>query len=126
MTMNFSTASGGADNEVMGSDTPSSPDGALGFSFPSCDGLPPEQQQRRELPSAEPFFAREMIADVARRHRISPTDILSAKRDRRTFFARREVIVRLRARNWSSPRIGMLLRRDHSTVLSALRGVQDA
>jgi len=48
----FSPASGGVDNEAMGLCSSPSPVGARGSSFPSCDGLPPEQRPRRESSSA--------------------------------------------------------------------------
>lgn len=70
----------------------------------------------------QPFFPAIFIEQVALWHGVPVSDVLSRKRDARTYAARRDVILHLHERNWSSKRIGRLLQRDHSTVLHAVRG----
>ncbi len=63
------------------------------------------------------------IADeVAAKHRMAVTDITGPSRVKAVFWARAELAYRLRMElQWSFPRIGRLLNRDHTTALYQVR-----
>jgi hypothetical protein len=61
--------------------------------------------------------ARKIIKEVAEAYGIPPSFITSRRRKDRVVQARAEVAKRLRAMNYSSPRIGAMLGRDHTTIL---------
>lgn len=58
-----------------------------------------------------------IIKAVAARHRLQPVDLLTPGRFGHIVAARREVMLELKARGWSSSRIGEALHLDHTTVL---------
>ena len=62
------------------------------------------------------------LFDVARKHGVTPRDITSHFRDKNLVAARHELFWRLRTeRNYSFPRIAMLLGRDHSSVIHGFK-----
>lgn len=61
--------------------------------------------------------ARAIIKEIAELRGIDPLLIVGRCRKVKVFRARVEVAKRLRARGYSSPRIGEMLNKDHSTVL---------
>lgn len=62
----------------------------------------------------------EEIRAIEREHRVSLNDMREYSRWRHRVRARWEVMAMLRARNWSLPRIGTFMNRDHTTVMYVL------
>lgn len=67
-----------------------------------------------------PVFRR-VVAEVAIATRVPPAAILGGSRRREVVQARDAVVALLRRAGWSSPMIGRVLGRDHSSVLTAAR-----
>lgn len=63
----------------------------------------------------------EVVAQSARLHGISVGELLSRSRDAHYVRARAEAYVVLRGQGWSYPSIGRAFKRDHTTILSAVR-----
>ena len=72
-------------------------------------------------PSLTRYTGRDIIARVAKLHDVEPEEITGPSRMRHLCEARREIMRQLRAKGWSTTRIGRLLNRDHSTVVDGLR-----
>jgi len=71
---------------------------------------------------------RDVIAAVARRNGLTVADIVGSRRDRRAVAARREAIVearRLRP-DLALTALGRIFRRDHTSILHALRRAAEA
>jgi Bacterial dnaA protein helix-turn-helix/Myb-like DNA-binding domain len=68
-------------------------------------------------------LARRIIREVARQHRVTVDDILGPRRDKHYIAARHEAMRRVwtEVRGLSSPLIGRLFKRDHTTVLNACK-----
>lgn len=66
-------------------------------------------------------MTRAIILEVAARHGVDPDDLHGPSRLRRICRARWEAMRLLRARGLSSPMIGRMFNRDHTSVLYALR-----
>ena len=63
----------------------------------------------------------EVLREVAEACAVPVEEITGRGVDPRLVAARAQVAEQLRARGWSYPRIGRLLGRDHSTVMSYMR-----
>jgi|GEM_PF-2163719 len=61
------------------------------------------------------------IAEACTRYRCTEAELLSKSKREEFVAARRLVAIRLRACQWSLPRIGRVLHRHHTTVLALLR-----
>lgn len=72
-------------------------------------------------PALTRYTGREIIARVAKLHDVEPDEITGPSRAPELCEARRSVMLELKAKGWSTPRIGRLLNRDHSTVVYGLR-----
>lgn len=72
-------------------------------------------------PSLTRYTGREIIDRIAKLHDVEPVEVLGPSRLPELCEARRAIMRELRARGWSTPRIGRLLNRDHSTVVHGLR-----
>jgi chromosomal replication initiation ATPase DnaA len=66
------------------------------------------------------LIVRQVVRDVANYHCVGVKEILARHSRQEVRRARHEVIRRLHQRGWSACKIGMLLGRDHSTVLASL------
>lgn len=64
--------------------------------------------------------AREIIQEVADAFGIRPIDITGVSRTRLNCMARWCVMARLSNKGWSTPRIGAVVNRHHTTVLNAM------
>lgn len=87
-------------------------------------GTPP-----RELPLVAGLRARGLLPIVERHaaeHHVTVDDIVGERRHLHIARARHAVWRELRALGWSFPEISRLFGRDHSTVMSACRGVVKA
>ncbi len=71
-------------------------------------------------PTLARYTGREIIDRVAKLHDVDPDDLTGPSRMPCLCAARREVMRELRAKGWSTPRIGRLLNRDHSTVVKGI------
>jgi chromosomal replication initiation ATPase DnaA len=63
---------------------------------------------------------RARIADIATRHGVAPDEVMGSSRRATVSRARQAVMADLRARGWSSVKIGRLLHRHHTTVLHGI------
>lgn len=72
-------------------------------------------------PSLTRYTGREIIARIAKLHDVEPDDITGPSRASEICEARFCVMRELRAKGWSTPRIGRLLNRDHTTIVHGLR-----
>ena len=72
-------------------------------------------------PALTRLTAHEIIDRVATLHDVDTADITGPSRSPEHCEARRCVMRELKAKGWSTPRIGRLLNRDHSTVVYGLR-----
>ena len=63
----------------------------------------------------------EIISSIARDHGLTADDLTGPSRVPAVCVVRRCAMKALRAKGWSTPRIGRLLNRDHSTVVHGLR-----
>lgn len=70
--------------------------------------------------------ARQIIMEVAIAHGVSYEDILGRSRERHLVAARHEAIYEVRKRrpHLSLPQIGRIFKRDHTTILHALRQME--
>ncbi|MBV7408189.1 helix-turn-helix domain-containing protein [Maritimibacter sp. DP1N21-5] len=69
--------------------------------------------------------AADVVAVVARRHGLSPAAILGPNRCRPLVLARQEAMYLLRhVLDWSYPRVGRFVRRDHTSVMHGVREVE--
>jgi len=67
--------------------------------------------------------AHRIIAEVAAAHQLTSADLTSPSRKQNLVVARHEAMKRIRAElKYSYPQIGRLFRRDHSSVIWAVRG----
>lgn len=66
--------------------------------------------------------ANRLLAEVAAVRNLRIKDVLSTKRNRPLVEARRELYLKLRAAGVSYPTIGVWFERDHTTIMSAVRG----
>jgi chromosomal replication initiation ATPase DnaA len=64
---------------------------------------------------------RDQVEAICQQHEVALDEVLGRRRTRRIVAARHNVMVALRARGWSTTRIGQILCRDHSTVVHALK-----
>ena len=55
---------------------------------------------------------------------VTPEDIFGGSRDVEFVMARAALVVRLRKQGYSYPRIGRILKRDHTTIMNAERKAQ--
>ena len=79
------------------------------------DGFPIEPQPRR--------LGRHIIAEVAKAHRVTVSDILGQSRRVPIVTARHEAMRRIRSElGYSFPQIGRMFDRDHSSIIWACRG----
>ena len=62
-------------------------------------------------------YARTVIKQVAASRGIDPRDIIRPNRTKKVFRARIEVAKLLDARGYSTPRIGAILKHDHTTIV---------
>jgi len=60
------------------------------------------------------------LEEIARKHRLTLTELRSPRRFKPHAEARRECYLYLQARDWSTTRIGKLFNRDHTTIVVAL------
>lgn len=71
-----------------------------------------------------------IVGEVAKRHRMTVSDILSKSPNRRIGRARRDAYSCLYASGLSYPEVGLMFGRDHTTVLYGVRrdleGVREA
>ena len=74
-------------------------------------------------PALTRYTGREIIARVAKLHDVDPDDITGPSRHAELCEARFCIMRELRDKGWSTPRIGRLLNRDHSTVVHGLRRI---
>lgn len=65
--------------------------------------------------------ARDVIAEVAREHEVTPEQVMGRSVHRHVVRARWAAMARLREAGLSYPRIGRILGRDHSTVMYGIR-----
>lgn len=65
-----------------------------------------------------------IIPHVCRKHGITPDELLGNRRFPHLVEARREVIKHMLARDYSLPRIGRALRRDHSTIAHHVKAIR--
>lgn len=72
-------------------------------------------------PALARYTGRQIIARIAKLHDVDPEDIVGPSRTPELCEARFCIMRELRTKGWSTPRIGRLLNRDHSTVLHGLR-----
>lgn len=72
-------------------------------------------------PSLRRYTGAQIIARIAALHDVDVEDITGPSRVRHVCEARWAVMRELRAAGKSTPRIGRLLNRDHSTVVHGLR-----
>lgn len=63
----------------------------------------------------------DVLEAAALAHGCTVAMILGPRRDAWIIEARRAVIAKLRGMGWSQPRIGRLLRRDHTTIMHHLK-----
>jgi len=59
----------------------------------------------------------DVIEEACQRYNITWEELRSRRKPRRLARAREDIAVALRARGWSFPLIGKLLRKDHSTIV---------
>ena len=79
------------------------------------DGTPIPPQPRR--------YGKQIIAEVAKQHRVAVADILGQSRKAYIVAARREAMQRIRNElGYSYPQIGRIFDRDHSSIIWACRG----
>jgi chromosomal replication initiation ATPase DnaA len=69
---------------------------------------------------AEPFIPAEHASAIARAHGVTLHDVLS--RSRKLVKVRWQIMWDFRCRGMSLPAIGQAMRRDHSSVVHALKG----
>jgi chromosomal replication initiation ATPase DnaA len=72
-------------------------------------------------PSLQAVSGRQVIERVAALHDVTPEDITGPSRLRRHCEARWQVMRELASKGLSTPTIGRILNRDHSTVVHGLR-----
>ena len=65
------------------------------------------------------------IGDIAEPHGYTVEDILGKSRMKHLVSVRRLCVLMLRGRGYSTPEIGRLMNRDHSTIVHALNKVVD-
>jgi chromosomal replication initiation ATPase DnaA len=81
--------------------------------------LPPAIVYPQETPGE---LARAIVARVARRHRVDPSDLMSDDRTCVMTYARQEAYARVRDDlGWSYPRIGRFFGRNHATVMFGIK-----
>ena len=64
---------------------------------------------------------RDQVEAICQQHEVTLDEVLGPRRTRHIVAARHNVMVALRARGWSTTRIGQIMDRDHSTVVHALQ-----
>lgn len=67
----------------------------------------------------------EAINQIAYTHGYTAEHILSHSKQRKLVVARRECIAMLRAKGLSTPQIGKIMNRDHSTIVHALQVLEE-
>lgn len=72
-------------------------------------------------PSLTRYTGLDIIHRVAKLHDVTPDDITGPSKLPEHCQARFHVMRELRAKGWSTPRIGRLLNRDHTTIVYGLR-----
>jgi hypothetical protein len=90
------------------------------------DSLPePEEPAENSgfVPEPGPFGAKKIIAHVAQKNGFTSDDILGKVKSSRLVVARWEAIKLVQEMNpkWSLPKIGRIFKRDHTSILHALR-----
>lgn len=66
-------------------------------------------------------FSRRLFARMNELTGVARVEVLAYVRERRVQRARHAVMLSLRKRGWSTPQIGALLSRDHTTVISGIK-----
>ena len=74
-------------------------------------------------PPREVFTLSDLVSKVCAFFDVRPTRVLGEGRTRSLVYARAVTAWVLRERGWSYPRIGMALKRDHSTIIHAVRSL---
>lgn len=76
------------------------------------------------LPLASRRWVKQVIGEIAHEHGVAPADLTGAARTA-TIVRPRAILIWVlrRATDWSLPRIGLVVDRDHSSVLHAIRTV---
>jgi hypothetical protein len=75
-----------------------------------------------KVPPVPPKTMRQIAREVSAQHGVPLVDMLSARRDRPTVYARQEAIYRMRTETLRSlPEIGRFFHRDHTTALHSVR-----
>ena len=112
----------------------------VGCRCQECKGVREEQRRDRErererMTAAEKAKRRDdakterrannLLHHVAKAYGVTATDIRSRKQGGTVLEARNEAIVLLRGMGLSTPKIGELVGRDHSTVLYALKQAEE-
>lgn len=68
------------------------------------------------------YIAMRIIDDTCSKHGLSKTEIISPRRQQRLMACRIEIARELSALGLSTPQIGKLMNRDHSSILNQLKG----
>lgn len=68
------------------------------------------------------LYANSLIAGTAAHYRVTVGQILSRSRRRILVVARHDIACQLQDAGWFTTDIGAILRRDHSTITSLLKG----
>lgn len=71
---------------------------------------------RRDLPGI-PDGARAIIGEIADEHQVAISDLMGVRSTQKLSLARWVIWSRLRDRGYSSPQIGRIFNRDHTTVV---------
>jgi hypothetical protein len=69
-----------------------------------------------------PVDGNEVLREICAQERLKVADVIGPRKYDHLVEVRLKVARRLREHGWSTPRIGKLLRRDHSTIVSMLNG----
>lgn len=80
------------------------------------------RQVQRRMPDLTPEL-RSSITHILLAHNLTWEQITGTGKIRPYVMCRRSIVWLLHCQGWSSPRIGRLMKRDHSTVLHALNEV---
>lgn len=84
----------------------------------------PPVVKREPRPPGTSRRERQILAEAAERHGLTVEDLTGLSRKQKVVVARWEVMRALRDLGRSTPRIGQILNRDHSTVIHGLRESQ--
>ena len=82
-----------------------------------------EVREKEFTPKPGPFEAKKIIAHVAAKHDLKAEEILGEGKSRPIVTARWEAILLVHRTNpgWSLPKLGRIFKRDHTSILNALR-----